>query len=87
MVFISLSLCYVYIYRIHSQFNIIRSSIEANNSSVEPFLKIGAKVINQFSLGAVFRYLPVHLGAFLQLIVLHLDLKQVIRDSVNAMGK
>lgn len=36
-----------------------RSSIEANNSSVEPFLKIGAKVINQFSLGAVFSYLPL----------------------------
>lgn len=87
MLSISLSLCYVYIYTIHSQFNIIRSSIEANNSSVELFLKIGAKVINQFSLGTVFRYLPAHLGAVLQLIVLHLDLKQVIRDSLNAMGK
>lgn len=79
MLSVSLPLCHGYIYRIHSQFNIIRSSIEANNSSVEPFLRTGAKVINQFSLGAAFRYLPVHLGAVLQLTVLHLDLKKVIR--------
>lgn len=52
---ISLPFCHGQIHRIHILFDITRPDIEPNDSSIEPFLKIGAKIINQFSLGTVFR--------------------------------